>query len=129
MQEVDIGMAADIGTLARISKIVGNESAVRELALTARSFSAAEAQNIGFVSKVVKGGRDEVLAAAIGTAKLIASKSPIATLGTKHLLLHARDHTVRDNLEYTATWNSLMLQSDVGAKPTSHEGTQLTKSH
>ncbi|KAG8995748.1 hypothetical protein FRB94_008775 [Tulasnella sp. JGI-2019a] len=112
IKEVDIGMAADIGTLARISKIVGNESAVRELALTARSFSAAEAQNIGFVSKVVKGGRDEVLAAAIGTAKLIASKSPIATLGTKHLLLHARDHTVRDNLEYTATWNSLMLQSD-----------------
>lgn len=54
-------MAADIGTLARISKIVGNESAVRELALTARPFGASEALNIGFVNKVVKGGRDEVL--------------------------------------------------------------------
>ncbi|KAG8880370.1 hypothetical protein FRB97_000907 [Tulasnella sp. 331] len=112
VREVDIGMASDIGTLARISKIVGNESAVRELALTARPFGASEALSIGFVNKVVKGGRDEVLAAAIDTAKLIASKSPIATIGTKHLLLHARDHTVRDSLEYTATWNSLMLQSD-----------------
>lgn len=54
-------MAADIGTLARIGKIVANESAVRELAFTSRNFGAAEAHNLGFVSKVVKGGRDQVL--------------------------------------------------------------------
>ena len=33
------------------------------------------------------------IAAALETAKLIASKSPIAVVGTKHLLAHARDHT------------------------------------
>lgn len=30
--------------------------------------------------------------AALDTAKLIASKSPIAVIGIKHLLLHSRDH-------------------------------------
>lgn len=40
-QEVDVGMAADIGTLARIGKIVASESAVRELAFTSRTLSAS----------------------------------------------------------------------------------------
>ncbi|KAG8931415.1 hypothetical protein FRC02_002749 [Tulasnella sp. 418] len=111
IKEVDVGMAADIGTLARFPKIVGNQSAARELALTARMFDANEAKDIGFVNKVVQGSLDEVMKAAVATAKLIASKSPMGTVGTKHILLHARDNSVRDNLEYTATWNALALQS------------------
>ena len=84
---------------------------------------------MGLVSRVVQGGRDEVVAAALELAKLVAEKSPVAVLGTKHLLLHARDHpcvvpvlsahgiltscvfSVRENLEYTALWNSAMLQT------------------
>ena len=92
-QEVDVGLAADIGTLARVPKVTGNASFVNELAFTARNFSAAEAERCGLVSRVVPGSRDEVLAAALETAKLIAEKSPVAVLGTKRLLLHARDHT------------------------------------
>ncbi|KAF8519165.1 ClpP/crotonase [Gautieria morchelliformis] len=111
IKEVDVGLAADIGTLARIPKITGNQSGVREFAYTARNFGPDEAEKMGFVSKVVSGGRDEVISAALETAALIASKSPIAVTGTKHLLLHARDHSVRQNLEYTATWNAVNLQS------------------
>ena len=48
---------------------------------------------MGLVSRVVEGSRDEVLAAALETAKLIAEKSPVAVVGTKHLLQHARDHS------------------------------------
>lgn len=44
-------------------------------------------------------------------ASLIASKSPVATLGTKELLNFSRDHTVADGLNYTATWNAVMLQT------------------
>lgn len=88
-----MGLAADIGTLARLPKVVGNHSLLHELAYTARNFSAAEAEKLGLVSRVVQGSRDEVLAAALQTAQLIAEKSPIAVLGSKHLLLHARDHT------------------------------------
>jgi len=111
IKEVDVGLAADIGTLARLPKIVGNASAVRELAMTARDFDCREAERLGFVSRVVQGSREEVIVAACETARVIASKSPIAVIGTKHLLNHSRDHTVRDNLEYTVTWNSTMLQS------------------
>lgn len=112
IKEVDVGLAADIGTLSRMPKIVGNMSALRELAFTAREFSAEEALQIGFVSKVVAGGRDEVIAAALETAEKISHKSPIAVVGTKHIILHAQDHSVQQSLEYTATWNQAMLQSE-----------------
>ncbi|KAF7798218.1 hypothetical protein EIP86_009435 [Pleurotus ostreatoroseus] len=111
IKEVDVGLAADIGTLARLPKIAGNHSLVHELAYTAREFGADEATRMGLVSRVVPGGRDEVLAAALETAGVIARKSPIAVVGTKRVLLHARDHTVEENLEYVTTWNSAMLQS------------------
>ena len=58
LQEVDLGLAADVGTLQRFPKIVGNDSLCRELAYTARRFYAAEAQSMGFVRysyKLVKG--------------------------------------------------------------------------
>jgi enoyl-CoA hydratase/carnithine racemase len=61
LQEVDVGLAADIGTLSRLPKITGNESLLRELAFTAREFGPAEATQLGMVSRVVQGGRDEVL--------------------------------------------------------------------
>lgn len=88
-----MGLAADIGTLARLPKLTGNQSLVRELAYSARPFSAAEAKELGLISKVVGGGRQEVLDAALELAKSIAAKSPVAVLGTKRLLLHARDST------------------------------------
>jgi len=112
IKEVDVGLAADIGSLARLPKITGNESLLRELALTARVFSAEEARKLGLVSKVVPGGKDEVLVEALKLATLIASKSPIATVGTKHILIHSRDHSVQQNLEYVASWNQAMLQSE-----------------
>ncbi|GFZ45269.1 hypothetical protein JCM24511_02995 [Saitozyma sp. JCM 24511] len=84
--EVNVGLAADIGTLQRLPKIAGNESLVRELALTGRKFGADEAKSLGFVSEVVQGGRKEVLGKALDMAGVIAAKSPVAVVGTKHLL-------------------------------------------
>jgi delta(3,5)-delta(2,4)-dienoyl-CoA isomerase len=60
IQEVNVGLAADIGTLQRFPKIVGNDSLTRELALTGRLFGAAEAMHIGFISQIVPGGRVQV---------------------------------------------------------------------
>lgn len=60
-QEVKVGLAADIGTLQRLPKIVGNGSKARELAMTGRKFGAAEAKEIGFVSDVIPGSRQEVI--------------------------------------------------------------------
>lgn len=111
VKEVDIALAADIGTLQRMPKVVGNDSWVRELALSAREFDAKEAFQFGFVSKVVEGGKREVEEAAIETAKIIASKSPVAVRGTKVALLHGRDHTVKEGLDFQAAWNMSMLQT------------------
>ncbi|KIJ63962.1 hypothetical protein HYDPIDRAFT_112451, partial [Hydnomerulius pinastri MD-312] len=111
IKEVDVGLAADIGTLAHLPKITGNQSLVRELAYTARPFSSTEAEKLGLVSKVVEGGRDSVINAALQLARGIATKSPVAVSGTKHLLLHARDHSVPENLRYTAVYNSAMVQT------------------
>ncbi|KDN52794.1 ClpP/crotonase [Tilletiaria anomala UBC 951] len=112
IKEVDVGLAADLGTLQRFPKIVGNDSRSRELAFTARNFDAKEAQEIGFVSKIVDGGQKGVVAEAIKTAALIATKSPVAVRSTKALMVYSRDHSVEEGLRYTSIWNAAMLQSE-----------------
>ena len=112
-QEVDIGLAPDIGSLAFLPKITGNDSLVRELAYTARPFSANEALKLGLISKLIEGGREEVIKEALELAKLIATKSPIAVASAKHLISHSRDHTVAENLSYTTVWNSAALMTKV----------------
>lgn len=52
VKEVDIGLAADIGTLTRLPHSVGNHSWVKDIALTARIFGADEALKFGLVSAV-----------------------------------------------------------------------------
>lgn len=110
VKEVDIGIAADIGTLTRLPKVVGNFSWVKEVALSARIFGAEEALRVGFVSQVHE-TKEKAVEAGLKMAELIASKSPIAVQGTKELLNHARDHTVADSLRYTGVWNSAAIQS------------------
>ncbi|KAJ7689568.1 Delta2-dienoyl-CoA-isomerase [Mycena rosella] len=112
VMEVNVGIAADIGTLAHLPKITGNHSLMRELAYTAGMFSAADAGRLGLLSRIVPGGRAEVVDAALALAGVIASKSPVAVSGTKRILLHARDHSVAENLEYTAVWNAAALHTD-----------------
>ncbi|KAJ3004851.1 putative enoyl CoA hydratase, partial [Thoreauomyces humboldtii] len=113
IKEVDIGLAADIGTLQRLPKVVGNDSWVRELAFTGRTFPATEALAQGLLSKTVP--REQLFATALKTATIIASKSPIAVHGTKEVLNYSRDHSVVEGLHYVSLWNSAMLNTvDVG---------------
>ncbi|KAN0112831.1 ClpP/crotonase [Hyaloscypha variabilis] len=113
VKEVDIGLAADIGTLTRLPKVVGSFSWVKEVSLSARVFGAEEAYRVGYVSQVLE-TKEKAIQAALKMAELIATKSPVAVQGTKELLNHARDHTVADSLRYTGVWNSAAIQtSDV----------------
>lgn len=111
IKEIDIGLAADVGTLQRFPKVIGNDSAARELAYTARPFYAEEAKEIGFVSRILQ-DRESCIEAALDTASLIASKSPVAVQGTKVNMVYSRDHSVADGLNHVATWNQGMLQSE-----------------
>lgn len=111
IKEVDIGLAADIGTLQRFQKVVGNDSWARELAFTARYFDADEALVRGFVSKVAD-TPEACLNEAIALAVQIAGKSPIAVSTTKASLNFSRDHPVQAGLDHILLLNSVMLQSE-----------------
>lgn len=54
VKEVDIGLAADIGTLSRLPHAVGNMSWVKDVALSARVFGSDEALRVGLVSRVAE---------------------------------------------------------------------------
>lgn len=111
VKEVDIGLAADVGTLSRLPKVVGGiTSWVKEVTLTARPFTAEEALQNQFVSRVVK-GKAQLIREGLEFAKYLASKSPVAVQGTKNILDAAWGRTVEDNLNYTAAWNAAMVQS------------------
>uniref|UniRef100_A0A667X9W0 3-hydroxyisobutyryl-CoA hydrolase n=1 Tax=Myripristis murdjan TaxID=586833 RepID=A0A667X9W0_9TELE len=109
-QEVDIGLAADVGTLQRLPKVIGSRSLVNELALTARRMYADEAKSSGLVSRVFA-DKEAMMAGALEMAGEIAGRSPVAVQGTKVNLIYSRDHSVAEGLDYMATWNMAMLQT------------------
>ena len=47
-----IGLAADVGVLQYLPKIVSNQSLVRELCYSARKIPSDEAEKMGLVSRV-----------------------------------------------------------------------------
>uniref|UniRef100_A0A8C7BC16 Delta(3,5)-Delta(2,4)-dienoyl-CoA isomerase, mitochondrial n=1 Tax=Neovison vison TaxID=452646 RepID=A0A8C7BC16_NEOVI len=110
VKEVDIGLAADVGTLQRLPKVIGNQSLVNKLAFTCRKMMADEALGSGLVSRVFP---DEVqmLDAAFTLAAEISTKSPMAVQSTKINLVYSRNHSVAEGLNYAATWNMSMLQT------------------
>ena len=109
IKEVDIGMTADVGTLQRLPRLVG-EGMARELAYTGRKVDAEEARQIGLVNRVFA-TREALYAGVLDIARTIAAKSPLAIRGTKEMISYARDHSVADGLNYIATWNAAMLMS------------------
>ena len=95
VKEVDVGIAADIGTLTRLPKIVGNASWVKDVCLSARTFGAEEAAKVGFVSWV-GGGKEEAVQEGVRWGKMVAEKSPVAVQSTKELLNWSKDRSVQD---------------------------------
>ncbi|WP_313026424.1 crotonase/enoyl-CoA hydratase family protein [Pseudomonas lopnurensis] len=109
IKEIDMGMAADVGTLQRLPRIIG-DGMMRELAFTGRTIDGEEARAIGLVNRTYA-DRQAMMEAVLGLAGDIAGKSPVAIRGTKEMIRYMRDHRVDDGLEYVATWNAAMLQS------------------
>jgi enoyl-CoA hydratase len=108
VQEINIGMTADVGTLQRLGKVIP-EGIARELAYTGRRMPAQRAYEAGLVQQVFP-DHDAVVAGALEVAHEIAAKSPLAIYGTKVAMNYARDHSVEDGLEQIATWQTGMFQ-------------------
>lgn len=142
VKEVDIGLAADIGTLSRLPKVVGSYGWVKEVSFTARNWGSEEALRVGFVNNVFP-SKEDTVRGALELAGSIAGKSPVAVQGTKELLNYSRDRGVLDGkpfllplllsflfsffptpflcheltlymtgLQYTKIWNSVALQTE-----------------
>ncbi len=110
VKEIDLGMVADVGSLQRLPRLIG-DGMVRELAYTGRKVDGAEAARIGLVNRVFD-NPSALLEGVLQIAHAIASKSPLAIRGTKDMLNYARDHSVADGLDRVATWNAAMLMSE-----------------
>ena len=110
LKEIDIGMTADVGTLQRLPKLIG-EGMAREMAYTARKVSAVEAREMHLVNRVFD-SREALQAGVREIASTIAAKSPLSIRGVKEMITYARDHSVADGLNYVATWNAAMLMSN-----------------
>ena len=118
IQEINIGMVADVGTLQRLPKLIPL-AVVKELAYTGRRMGAEQALQYGLVNAVLP-TPEAALAAALQCAREIASKPPIAIWGTKQAVHYARDHTVDESLSQmgwlqAAIWSNRHVGEAVGA--------------
>ena len=94
VREVRIAIVADVGTLQRLPRIVG-EGHARELCYTGDDIGAEHAQRIGLVNHVYP-DRDSLIAAAQALAARIAKNSPLAVQGTKTMLVQASETAIRE---------------------------------
>src|SRR3954452_5171107 len=92
IQEINIGMVADVGTLQRLPKLIPL-GVVKELAYTGRRLPAAKALGYGLVNEMYE-THEAVVAAALQCAAEIAAKPPVAIWGTKQVIQYTRDHSV-----------------------------------
>lgn len=118
IQEINIGMVADVGTLQRLPKLVPL-GVVKELAYTGRRMPAARAREVGLVNEVFD-TPEACLAAALQCAREIAAKPPVAIWGTKQVIDYARDHSVHDSLRQmgwvqAAIWSNAHVREAVTA--------------
>jgi enoyl-CoA hydratase len=118
IQEINIGMVADVGTLQRLPKLVPL-AVVKELAYTGRRLGAAKALTYGLVNEVFD-TQQAAVDAALQCAREIASKPPVAIWGTKQVIHYARDHSVEDALRQMgwvqgAIWSNQHVREAVTA--------------
>jgi enoyl-CoA hydratase len=118
IQEINIGMVADVGTLQRLPKLVPL-GVVKELAYTGRRLPAQKALGWGLVNEIFE-SHDAMVAAALKCASEIASKPPVAIWGTKQVIHYTRDHSVDDSLKQMgwiqgAIWSNAHVREAVTA--------------
>lgn len=113
IKEIDIGIIADIGSLQRVSVLVGNSSKVNEMALTGDAISGDEAKELGLVSGVYE-TKNDAIQRAYKLAGKIAVKYVPAVEGTKkHLeLMNTNSELVKSGLKFVSIDNTALICDD-----------------
>lgn len=110
VQEIHIGMAADLGVLQRLPKIVP-QGVAREMAYTGDRMPAERALAVGLVNAVLPDAT-ALLEHAMKLARSIAAKSPLAMAGTKLSINYARDHGTAASLQQMTLLQSAIFDTD-----------------
>ena len=110
IEEINVGLAADIGTIQRLPKIIPAGIA-REWTMLGEKVSADRAKEVGLVSSL-HDNHEEMMKDAFEIAEKLASKTPLAMWVTKETLNYSRDHTVKESLENVALWNAATLHKE-----------------
>ncbi len=110
LQEIHIGMAADLGVLQRLPKIVP-PGVAREMAYTGDRVGAERALAIGLVNAVLPDAA-AMEAHAMALAQAIAAKSPLAVAGSKLAINYAVDHPTADALQQMTLLQSAIFDID-----------------
>lgn len=109
VQEINIGLVADVGTLQRLPNLIPAAIA-REYAYSGRRLPAARARELGLVNEVFA-NHDATVDAALALAHEIAGKSPTAVWASKQAINYAREHSVADSLQQMALLQMGVWQS------------------
>ena len=106
--EVDSGLIP-MNRFKKLSGLIG-EGQVKELAFTGRELPSIEAYHLGLFHQVFD-SRQTLDKAVLKISQQLTTKAPLALHGIKEMLHHSQDHSVRDGLNYIATWNAGLLLS------------------
>lgn len=110
VRETKMALVADVGTLQRLPKIV-DPGRVAELVYTGKDFGAAEAAEMGLVTRVLP-DREAVIKDARELAAEIAANSPLVVQAAKEVLRNTANRSVEEQLDYIALWNAAFLHSE-----------------
>ena len=110
VQEIHIGMAADLGSLQRLPKLMP-QGLARQMAYTGERLDAQRALAAGLVNAVLPDAA-ALDAHVMDLARQIAAKSPLAMAGSKLALNHARDHGTADALAQMTLLQSAIFDID-----------------
>ena len=110
IEEINVGLAADIGTLQRLPKLIPAGIA-REWAMMGEKVSADRAKEVGLVSSLYD-NQEGMLESAFEIAEKLASKTPLAMWVTKEVLNYSRDHSVKEGLDNVNLWNAATLHKE-----------------
>jgi enoyl-CoA hydratase/carnithine racemase len=108
--EVTIGIMPGAGGTQNLPRAVGERRA-KELILTGRAFTAAEALEYGVLNKVCE--PDELMAAALETARKIAANAPLSVRQAKKSIHYGLQMDLRTALRFEVeAYNQLVSTDD-----------------
>lgn len=107
VQEIHIGLAADVGSLQRLPKVVP-QGIARQMAYTGERLDAPRALATGLVNAVLPDAQ-ALQVHATQLARQIAEKNPLAIAGSKLALNYARDHGTDESLQQMALLQSAIF--------------------